>query len=266
MKIKAGLVLIVLSSLMVFSACTDFSNKDEEGQGELVLKSYQVPERSAKEINETINELLGWRYGNPLKEYPPTGKARLTPDGQLMVNAPESFHRGMKDFLTRVQNAAPEPSSTVEVNYWMVAGRKANAHSNLEEFDRIKPALETIQNNQGNMEFKLLDHAMGTSSGQGTMAVLHGAFFEINYSLYANSDGTIVIRPRITNIPILLENSNYKTFGIVETQIETRSGELVVLAQESQPFQGLSIFETQKEGEKKIEIVSVYYIVTATIK
>ena len=184
MEIKTGQIQIILLGFMALTGCMDSRTESEEGQGGLVLKSYEVPERSAKEINETINELLGWRYGNPRKEYPPTGKANLTPDGQLMVNAPESFHDGMKDFLARLQNAPIEPSPTAEVQYWIVAGRKANARSKLEEFNRIKPALETIQDNQGNMEFKLLDHIVTTSSGQGVMSVFNGALFEIQHTLF----------------------------------------------------------------------------------
>ena len=218
-----------------------------------ILQSYKVPERLANEIQGTLDGLL--RFNGPR-----IGAARLTPDGQLLILAPKSFHDGVEDFIEKLKKSTPAPSPSVEVNYWIVAGRKAKTPSKLEEFNRIKPALEIIQNNQGNMEFKLLDHVAATSSPQDRPTVLKGALVQITYWVSTSNDGLLVISPNI--------DLKGTTEGIIEssirTNIETRGGELVVLGQSSQEFINRPIFEQKKEGEKRhVETVNVYYILSA---
>ena len=258
MKIKAGLVIVVFLSLIAFAGCTGPQNDSANESEALVLKSYEVPERLAKEISETINDLLSRKARKMDNDQPPIGKARIAPDGQLLVAAPKSFHRGVKDFIERLQKASPEPSPSAEVNYWIVAGRKANKPAILDEFKKIKPALETIQNTQGNMEFKLLDHVYATSSGQGTRTRISGAITDVQQTLSAYTDGSFEIYTSVDCRPARR--------GQIDTQIETQSGELVVLAQLSQEFKDMPIFTPAEEGKKHYETVSVFYIIAASVK
>jgi hypothetical protein len=223
-----------------------------------VLKSYRVPEKHANDVCKILNDLLsGSKIGN----------ARMAPDGQLLVLAIGSYHKGIEDFIDRFNKNNPGVAPSVEVNYWIVAGKKTNAPAKLDEFPSIKMALETIQKKQGNMEFKLLDQVAATSSGQGTRTIFKGAFVEISQELSAYSDGTIILYPRITCHASSTKIQNrLSPFGFIETQIATRSGEIVVLGQLSQEFINKPIFETKKVGDDQVEEVDVYYIITTELK
>lgn len=277
MKIKTGLIFVVFLSLISFAGCTNPQNDSENESEALVLKSYKVPERMAKEVRGTINDLLSREAYNNENSKPPIGKATIAPDGQILVAAPKSFHDGLKDFIASLANSKPEPSLTIEVNYWVVAGRKANKPATFEDFKTIKPALETIQNNQGSMEFKLLDHVVTTSSGQGTRSQVKGSLSQITQYLTADNKGTLVIQTDIN----MNTSDRFDMKNNINTQIEIKNGELVVLGQVSQEFKGISIFNPIKDEEEKItkvpsgrtyvdnrhvEMVNVYYIISAAVK
>ena len=99
MKIKKGLGIILVFSLITFMGCNRPNNEstnvpqDEPPQEtkQRVLKSYNVPERFSGQIH-VIQEILAGH-----------GRARLAPDGQLLVAAPKSFHDGVEDFIEQLE-------------------------------------------------------------------------------------------------------------------------------------------------------------------
>jgi hypothetical protein len=253
MKIKKYVGILLVFGLIALMGWSGAKAEPAQEAEQPVLKSYKVPERLASEVEQILHSLLFYSE-------PKIGNARLTPDGQLLVLAPKSFHNGVEDFIEQIKKNNPAPSPSVEVNYWIVAGREAKTPAKLDEFNRIKPALETIQNNQGDMEFKLLDHVVLTSSNQGTPTHVEGAIVRINQMFSAYSDGSLSIQPSIE----LMRTARGDILSI-KTDIETKSGELVVLGQSSQDFFGRPIFEQQKD-EKDVERVNVYYIISADVK
>ncbi len=258
MKIKKGVGIVLVFGLVIFMGCNRSNNdsvnvaQDETTQetNQRVLKSYKVPPGFSGQLG-VIQEILGSH-----------GRARVTPDGQILVAAPQSFHDGIEDFIEQLGTNIPVHSPPIEVNYWIVAGRKAKTPAKLDEFNRIIPALETIQNNQGNMEFKLLDHVVLTSSSHGRPTKVGGAVVNISQMLSAYGPGSISIWP---TIDLLTAQGNLTA---IQTNIETRNGELVVLGQSSQVLVGdRPIFEPEKEDTKKyFERVNVYYIISADMK
>jgi hypothetical protein len=84
----------------------------------------------------------------------------------------------------------------------------------------------------------------------------------INHTVSAFRDGSLAIALRIDLLGTVRGNINS-----IATDIETKSGELVVLGQSSQEFVNRPIFEPRKEGEKfQLETVNVYYIISADVK
>lgn len=256
-KISAGLGLIVVLSIFLFMGCNEQKSETSQDQEPLVLKTYKVPFGVAKEIYDDLNGLLSRKL-----EEPTIGNVRISSDGQIMVAAPESFQWGVAEYIEKMNNNNLGPTPVAEVHYWIVAGRKSKAPSKLDEFKAIKPALETIQNNQGNMEFKVLDHIATTSSGQSSMSKLSGTFISIRQMLYAYHDGSVIIEPRIR----WNGGKGWSTRGELDTKITVKSGELIVLGQLSQKFRGFPIFTPLKDGEKHVETVNVYYIISADTK
>ena len=259
MKIKKCVGIVLIFGLITLVGWSGAKAEPAQEAEQPVLKSYIVPERLVMEIYHALSNLLAYRV-------PRIGQVSITPDGQLLIIAPKSFHDGVEDFIEQLEKNNPAPPPTVEVNYWIVAGREAKTPAKLDEFNRIKPALETIQNNQGNTEFKLLDHLAVTSSSQGTPTTILGALGRIKQEVSAFSDGTLVINPVFTFQEMLPPNNDWRDKTVINTQIEMKSGELVVLGQSSREFIGKPIFEPGKEGEKHIEIVNVYYIISADMK
>ncbi|MGD9160570.1 MAG: hypothetical protein PVG39_19295 [Desulfobacteraceae bacterium] len=118
-------------SLIAFAGCPELQNDSEKESEALVLKSYEVPERLVNEVRQTMDDLLG--KGSVETRI---GRARIAPDGQLLIAAPKSFHDGVKDFIEHLKNTNPEPSPSADVNYWMVAGRKAKTRAKLDGVER----------------------------------------------------------------------------------------------------------------------------------
>lgn len=254
MKIKKYVAIVLVFGLITLTGWSGTKAESAQEAEQPVLKSYEVPERLANEIQGTLLGLLNYSK--------PQGSARLTPDGQLLIIAPKSFHDGVEGFIEKLEKNTPAPSPSVEVHYWIVAGRKAKKPAKLDEFNRIKPALETIQNTQGDMEFKLLDYVVLTSSNQVRPTQVGGAVVKISQMLSAYSDGSLSIQPSIDLIGTAQGN-----IRSIQTNIETRSGELVVLGQSSQVFPLMPIFEQNKDPEKMhFEKVNVYYIISADVK
>lgn len=254
MKMKKCVGIVLVFGLITLTGWSPLKDALAQEAEQPILKTYKVPERLAIEIQGTLEGLL-------LSSTPRIGSARLTPDGQLLILAPKSFHDGVEDFLEQLEKNNPAPSPSVELNYWIVAGREAKSPAELDEFNRIKPALETIQKNQGSMEFKLLDHVVATSSSQGK-AHFEGAVVAITQTVSSFRDGSLAIALIIDLLGTARGNINS-----IATDIETKSGELVVLGQSSQGFLNRPIFEPSKEGEKThFETVNVYYIISADVK
>lgn len=284
MKLHKYLRLAVILSMILFMGCNSPEKEQLNSPESLVLKSYQVPERLAKEIRQTMNTLLGRGEESGSSAQGPIGRALLAPDGQILISAPQSFHKGVEEFIERIKKNNPAPSPSAEVRYWIVAARKAEyplnpdaaAVSGLandlknpyepDELMAVRPALDAIIDNQGYMEFKLLDQVSVTSSGEGSRSKLRGAFIGINQSLTAYNDGTVMIKPEISWFSGSINvKDRLKTRGSINTVIETKSGEFVVIGQLSQEFKP-SPFGTKKGEEEKIELMNVFYILSAVVK
>ncbi len=262
MKIKTGIIsgLIAVLSIFLFMGCNEPKSATTESQDSLVLKTYKVPIGLEKEIFDDLYGLLAVKKGEQA-----AGKVRISSDGEIMVAAPESFHTGVEEYIERLNSNNLGPTPLAEVHYWIVAGRKSEAPSNLDEFKVIKPALDTIQNSQGPMEFKLIDHVATTSSGQSSRSHLQGANISIQQLLSAYHDGSVIVETSIG----WNNRNDFSSRGALETKITVKSGELIVLGQMSQVFYGMSIFIPLKDKEKQVEHVEkvdVYYIISADTK
>ncbi|NLD39407.1 MAG: hypothetical protein GX654_21330 [Desulfatiglans sp.] len=260
-KISTLSGLIAVLCIVFIMGCNEQKSETSQAQDSLVLKTYKVPIGLERDIYNDLYGLLAVKEGEQA-----AGKVKISSDGQIMVAAPESFHSGVEEYIERLSRNNPGPTPLAEVHYWMVAGRRSEAPSNLDEFGAIKPALDTIQNKQGPMEFKLLDHVATTSSGQRSGSSLVGANISISQMLYAYHDGSVIVEPTIKWINQKKDRYSLMQDSSLRTKITIKSGELVVLGQMRQEFRGVSIFLPLKDEEKHVEEVDVYYIISAETK
>ncbi len=85
------------------------------------------------------------------------GKVNISPDGSLIVLAPESIHQGVKSLVDDFsKRPIPLQASLPDMTYWMVIGTTdTNAPAPGPELAPIASALAEIQKSQGPMKFVL---------------------------------------------------------------------------------------------------------------
>lgn len=220
----------------------------------LVLKSYEVPEGYGDEVKRIINDLLIDRVAE--KRY---GQVTMAPDGQLLVNAPKSFHPGVENFLDTLKKKGPlPPEPSIRMHYWIVLGMQTSGMSNAGQFKEIAPALESINESQGTHEFVLLEH-LSTLSKSNHQAQVTGATAEISCLSSIRNDQVLM------DMWIRSESSR------LDTEVQIPAGKLLVLGQSAiepkRPYALLEEFSSQSRAAKQSEKVlfNIFYIVRADI-
>jgi hypothetical protein len=141
--------------------------KSADAPPKLLLRSYTVPAGQGQQAKSILQSLF---YGVKDKV---AARATLSPDGQLVVVAPETIHKGVAELVARMKEGKPQGAPpSVEMTYWLVVGRPAPKTRVDETIGAIKPALEAVASAQGPMEFRLLERlkvsSLSDSHGRGS--------------------------------------------------------------------------------------------------
>jgi len=139
----------------------------------LTLKSYDVPKNQGGQVKQILGKVF---YGVKDKV---AARAALSPDGQLVVVAPDTIQAGVKQLIDKMATRKVPAPASVEVTYWLVVGRPAAKMAIPAELGAVKPSLGTVMKAGGTpMEFALLERlrvrslADRTGSTQGVYARL----------------------------------------------------------------------------------------------
>jgi hypothetical protein len=207
----------------------------------MIIKTYQVPPERAEEIRRTLAALFASDRGD--------GNSQIFAGGTLVVKASETYHQGIAQLIDRVLKEKA-PSRSVRFDYWMVRAEPAAA-SKSTGLDPLQTVLDTISKSQGPRIFSLLEHlSFNTLNGRGV--TIKGAISEISAKPLL----------RLQDMDVELKLRSKASLGEIESTVNMKSGEFVVLGQTVlQP-------KAQDLAEDKITTPSskdVYHILRAEI-
>jgi hypothetical protein len=201
----------------------------------MVLASYEVPAGTVREMRSALNGVLG-----NIKEATetPLGRANITPDGRLLVLAPEKLQAGIHAMVEQASKRPNAMPARVETTVWFVIGKRGGkgATASLQE---IQPALDEIVKAQGPMQFRELEQ-IKVSTLSGEDGKVNGEMAHARQEVTVNG-GVVLAR--------LSLNAGTKA---IETSVQTRSGQTVVLAQSG-----------WKDGEEE---AALFYVIRADIR
>ncbi|HEX4912231.1 MAG TPA: hypothetical protein VFV64_15840 [Permianibacter sp.] len=212
--------------------------------GEMVMRSYVVHGDHADEVRSALQAAL--RGTEDDKSY--IGRVTLAPNGQLIVTAPESVHRGVKSLIDDVLAYSPGPTPTIKLEAWFVRGSAgvAGADPTLTE---VQPALTAIAEAQGINRFQLIEkltiHARAGHEGdvQGAQAALRA---EPTLRRAGKDEAAVFAK-----LSLWLNRNGAR----LNAEMEMKPGELLVLGQSAYSSDGAPTSDNQ----------TLYYIVRATL-
>jgi hypothetical protein len=126
----------------------------------LVLRSYPAGGQ-AEELERSLDELL--RVGQT-----PIGTATARPDGQVLVLAPSSVHRGLASAIEARLRSKAGPTEIV-TTYWLVTARPTvNGKERPARLGAIGPVLDEIVAADGPQDFSLFERLELRQANGGT--------------------------------------------------------------------------------------------------
>lgn len=131
------------------------------------IRSYAVPPTQQEALRNVLGEAVSLALG--LEDRRSAGVSSVG-EGQLLVTAPPRVQEDVARFLRDFQ---PPPSTTLLVEYWIVAGDKRQRGDYAANLQAISPALDALAASAGDISFTLLEHVETRSpSGASTNFLL----------------------------------------------------------------------------------------------
>lgn len=234
---RGSVAILVCGVLIVAFSC----QRSDDGPSEtgLVLRSYQVPDETAPEMERIINNVLhveGVSYGRAVEG----------PGGQVIVAAPESVHSGVEELIKGIRGSRPAPPPTITCTYWAVIGTPAPETVVGPGLGEVESTLEAIASAEGARSFTLLEKIrLHSLSGEG--GETRGQQLRTEQVATAR-DGRVLANLRIA--------MNYGS-GYLETKVNVEPDQLLVLGQT-----GLQ----NRPGERKHSATNIYFVVRAQVQ
>jgi hypothetical protein len=232
----AGLAGILL---LVTVAISCGGSDDRPADHGLVLRSYQVPDQTAPEMEKILNNILR------LEEVS-YGRAHEGPGGRLFVAAPESVQQGVEELIGQLSESSPAAPPMITLTCWAVVGDPATETELAPGLDEIKSALEAIASAEGARSFTLLEKVrLHSLSGQWGKA--EGQQIATSQRATAHNDRVIAE----------LEIRTQYRSGRIETTVNLAPDQLLVLGQTRLP---------RRAGENMVIARDLYLIVRAQVQ
>lgn len=155
-------------------------------QSGIVVRSYSVAPEIASELKGALMEALP----------PGIGHVSQTPDGHILVTAPETLQQGVQNIVDEVAAKKPSPTPTIHFEAWLVSAvPAASAPDNEPGLAEVRPALADIQKAKGPLHFELIENlAIQARAGNENSAVQGArAGLEIAPTLRYDAKGEPVI-------------------------------------------------------------------------
>lgn len=201
--------LIALAALAAMSCSSEqrYSNATAGGPGvvpgaglggDLVLRSYEVPNDGAGQMRSVLKDMMWFGSGGQDNKGQYVGRVEVGPDGRLLVLASPGVHEGVKALLDQMAKAPPKGRSTIELNYWFVIGKpgatKEARPANLAE---VAPALAEIEKTDGPQEFQL-EEKLVVRALTGEFAKAEGRDWQIGQTASQAGNGSVSVDVRLS--------------------------------------------------------------------
>lgn len=130
----------------------------EPTTNDVVLESYSVPAGYAGLMSSALSRAL-FVGENAV------GRVIETPDGQLIVVAPQSVQVGVKRLIDQLVASQPPLRTPVNIklDYWLVWGTRAETPTTEAPVPALADTLAAVQQAEGPMRFELYAHKVLTS-------------------------------------------------------------------------------------------------------
>lgn len=143
----------LLLSLVACNATLEGSASADDSPDALVLATYDVPTGYESRVEDVLNRVF-WRGD----EIPVIGRAHQGAPGSVIVAAPRSAHADVASIIDRLNKLDPkvaEPKN-IRLDYWMVAGKRAETVDTSALPASIVPALSAVALAETPMRYTLV--------------------------------------------------------------------------------------------------------------
>ena len=208
------LLLTALSTLACRSERSPAPPAAEPRGPEMVLRTYPVPSGTGQEIRSILDNVFAGLEKDKL-----LARASLSPDGRLVVVGPPGIQDGVKSFLDEVGKAPPPAAPpTVEITYWLVAGRRTQKYAAGPGLKDVEKVLAAVADADGPMEFTLVERLRLTSLSS-ERGFAQGQTAEVSQQATVTG-GTLVADLSVTAKP-----------AIIQTRVQLTPGQTLVLGE-----------------------------------
>ncbi|MFH1463384.1 MAG: hypothetical protein ABIO70_03260 [Pseudomonadota bacterium] len=181
-----------------------------------VLETYAVPEGYSSLMEQALTRVLF--FGDE-----PVGRVIQSPDGRLIVVAPESVQAGVARLVDQLNAAEPAPRTptNIRIDYWLIHGRHAEAVSTEAPAPALAQTIAAIQQAEGPMSFELYAHKVLTSVDDERARLTSSGLQIEQYATWDAAGETISAEVGIDTVG----------GSGARTAVQVASGQVVVLAE-----------------------------------
>ncbi|HEY5808927.1 MAG TPA: hypothetical protein VIT67_13210 [Povalibacter sp.] len=240
-SLAKALVLFLVGALVATAAVIAARHSPAEANQPMLVRSYDVKSEIASEMRDALNAAIN--FGN---DKDPVGRATLSPNGRLLITAPESVQQDVASIIADVEGHELAPTPLINCEVWLVSSHPGTIATSEGAPAEIGPALEEIAKSQGSARFELLEKlSTRVRSGQGSKLRGSRSSLQVTPSVRRGHDSEPVIALDMT-----IETRS----GALQTEAELHPGQIFVLGQSGFP-------DASPGGEKS----QLYYIVRASL-
>ena len=224
-------------ALTLSSACTTPQQVMDQATNDMVLEAYTVPPGYSGLMSSALTRAMF--VGKEA-----VGRVIETPDGQIIVVAPESVQQGVERLIDQLNAAKPalRTPTNIRIDYWLVHGHRADALTTEYPAPVLAETLDAVQQAEGPMRFELYAHKVLTSLDEEDAKLSSDGLFIRQVASWSGTGGAITAE-------VGIEAAGGSG---VNTELRLAPGQVVVLGEVSD-IAGDQGFDT------------LYYIVSPTV-